>query len=396
MGSETVEDTGLKVVREGVAEKGKTFEELSEAERAEYIPFGIFNLKRNEPALMFSRKDLLTIKRYEAAVRRLPQRGDERYKKTFEVLGLTIDDVDNYFDNLRRHVDSWDHIEDLCKSVGNDLQVFAEELLVSGGEFINYLKTMEAWESIYDNAETLPDLPLSSADVKTFQQGVDIYLVALKDDIEDKLKGIAQVKKLVDHFARDIKNNLKSEAEGLENRLLEKSIPGTLDTLVSELKGVDEEIERKRIEYNGLVGSAFYGLVFGPFGLAITGGIYGPQAEAVRKEKNGLIEKRQELNEKVQVLSSDVGDFLYLTTSMTDIRFRLVGVEKGAKNLEDAWGLMHAYASDSLKKASRLETQFAVKKFIAGFERIVRPWNSILEISRDMSHLFNETVSEFN
>ena len=59
--------------------------------------------------------------------------------------------------------------------------------------------------------------------------------------------------------------------------------------MVATRDELDREIERLGKQYSTEVGYAFTGLLAGPFGLIITGGIFGSRAEDTRKRKNILI-----------------------------------------------------------------------------------------------------------
>lgn len=105
------------------------YDKLTEDQRIELVPGQIFELKKNEPAFIFSRDNLRTIKRYEDAVRQLPHDYQDKLSETFAAFGLDVADVNVFFENLRKHVNSWDRVEDACKTMGADLQVFAEDLI---------------------------------------------------------------------------------------------------------------------------------------------------------------------------------------------------------------------------------------------------------------------------
>ena len=365
------------------------FEKLTEDQRAEFIPAQIFELKKNEPAFIFSKENLDTIRRYEYDVRKLPAPHDVLANKAFAILGLNAIDVNIFFDNLRLHANSWDLVEDACKSMGAELQIFAENLISEAAALIEKIQSMDGWDSeiTADNSE---DPVLSVNDKETFRESVDEHLSIIVEDIEEKLKTIRHVKSLVDSFGDQITRNLHPMAKSLMEGMKPAQVSEKLITLEAEIAELDIDIQRMLEDYNRLVGTAFYGLVFGPAGLVITGGIYGYQAERIRAEKNQKIQDRKVLVENKIALMGSSGDFDSIMTHISEMEFRLVEVGSAIKNLEDVWVLLESYAKHSRKRIEGVSTQLALKRFSERFKRVVTPWNNILGISKHVSKLFNE------
>ncbi|MFJ4432094.1 alpha-xenorhabdolysin family binary toxin subunit A [Pseudomonas sp. NPDC089395] len=388
----SVEDLPLFQGGDAQYQGGKPFDQLSEEQRAVLIPGQIFDLKKDEPAFIFSRENLKTIKRYEARVRQLPMPDEVSENASLSALGLEAKDVNVFFDNLRKHADSWDVVEDECKTMGADLQVFAENLIRDGGRFLSVIQGLETWESAPDGAAAaVPELSFN--DKQTFSEGVDTYLQHIADEISEKLDGVRFVKRRIDRFGDDISENLMPMAISLLKHFNKQDVTGTLLSIESELVDLDDKIQKKLEEYNGLVGAAFYGLVFGPLGLVVTGGIFGAQAEDVRALKNKLIEQREQLSVKKNILlGGGAAQFEDVRTLIQDMQFRLVDVASATKNLEDVWVLLEAYAKSSLRKVKGINTQLELKRFVSGFERVVEPWKNILGITKTISELFNDAL----
>ncbi len=391
MVSESKEYLALFPPADKPSQQSYTFEELSEEQRAALVPAQIFDHKKDDPAFIFSADNLRTIKRYERVVRQLPGRQEVEANQAFAILGIQAADVNVLFDSLRRHVNSWDAIEDACKKLGSDLQVFAETLMLEGAELVSELKSMPSWDSQADS-EVLANSTLTTDDAKMFREKVDSQIAVIREDISEKRRGIKQVRALVDRFGDDISENLKPMANSLFLQVQAKSVPEKLLSLQRAVAELDQDIQRKLDEYNSLVGYSFTGLAFGPVGLIITGGIFGSQAETVRKAKNALLEERAKLDLNIKALTGDVGGFEAIGEHIADIQFRLVDVGVAAKNLEDIWILLEAYVDHSLRRAGNVSTQLEVLRFVVSFERVIRPWEKIKDISKHLSRLFNETV----
>lgn len=373
------------------AAQDECYEGLSTEERAVRIPGQIFEFKKNEPGFVFSQENLRTIRRYEAAVRLLPPREAVERNTAYPVLGLDVEDIVRFFENLLTHANSWKAIEDACKKMGNDLQVFSESFLFEGNALLQAISAIASWDDEVATSDTVNPL-LSNEDKQTFREKVDQYLPTILEDINQCLEGIKSVKALVNRYGEDINDNLKPMASGLLSRIKSDQVAERLAALEANLQELDEGIKKKLDEYNGLVGQAFQGLRFGLIGLIVTGGIYGSQAETVRKEKNRMITRRDKLSkEKIALLGGTVG-FEDVRTHIVDIEFRLVDVYTAVKNLEDVWGLLVAYTTTSQRRALSVSTRQELKDFSRSFERVLRPWEKIQNISMHLSKLFNEAL----
>jgi hypothetical protein len=217
----------------------------------------------------------------------------------------------------------------------------------------------------------------------------------IKNDISKKLEHIRHVKALADDFDKAISRNLRPMVDGLVSKFSTAAVGEQVVDIERRLARLDREIDEKVSEYNGLVGTSFYGLVFGPIGLAITGGIYGNQAEQVRAQKNSLIGERDTLIEQRSRLTSGPRDLDQIKTILVDLRIRLIDVSTAAKNLEDVWVLLEVYAEQSLSRVESVNTDLQLRRFIRKFEQVVAPWQHIKGVSKEVSRLFNEALDEF-
>ncbi|WP_312932520.1 alpha-xenorhabdolysin family binary toxin subunit A [Pseudomonas sp.] len=372
--------------------EGRTFEQLNEEERAEIIPSQIFDFKSEAPAFIFSKENLVQIRNYTRAVWRLPpDRMSLEASANFDILKLNIEDISVFHENLRKHAASWRAIESSCKRMGSDLQVFAENFLAEGNDFVRHLNEHPALKISFSEAGdwARSALPLSTSESTTFQAGVELYIGHIKKEITDKLEAIRAVKALIESFEEVIPKNLQPMADGLADSLRKHNPSGRIAGLGALLDELDTAIKDSAARYSQLVGFAFTGLVFGPAGLIITGGIFGSKAEAERAEKNKLIKERERVAAERASLADELGSFEHLQGEILDIRFRLVDVITAVKHLEDVWILLEAYAKTSLNNASTVTTRAQLMHFVITFQRIVRPWKSILKISQQLSLLFN-------
>lgn len=371
--------------------KSFTFEQLDSEQRAALVPSQLFDHKKNDPAFIFSSDNLLTIKRYEHAVGRLPSHQEIEANRAFAILQIDVADVKVLFDNLRAHANSWDAIEDECKRLGSGLQVFAESIITEGAALIAQIKAMDSWSAQVDS-KALGAAAFMNDDGKTFREQVDAHLSLIKEDVLHQRSNIQHIRALVDRFGDDISENLKPMTDALLAQVQSQSVPEKLVELQQKLAELDEAIQFNLSQYKTFVGVSFSGLAFGPYGLIITGGIFGAKAEKVRKEKNELIKQRAQVDRDIKALVGDVGGFETIGEHILDIQFRLVDVSVAAKNLEDVWILLGSYVEHSIRRAERVSTQLELRHFVTSFERVIRPWNNIQDISVQLSRLFNKAL----
>lgn len=365
------------------------------------VPAQLFDARKNEPAFIFSTENLRTIKRYVAKVHRLPA-DKAKLAATGDVsmVGLNLDEVYDFYEELRAHVRSWAEIEVATKRLGNELQVFSEALLTMGGEFVTELKSTTAWleqDAKLVDVEGMASSPLkklTEGDFTVLKDGVDTYLLTIREDIQGKLNSIADLMALTEGFAETIASSLKPTADSFVEAIKKQDVSGKLVGLEAQLTQLDAIIQEKTDAYWGLVGTSCSGLIFGPIGAVVTGSIYGPKAEAVRCEKNGLIVRRLELLEEKNCLAPQQAAFEDTKTVMLDLQFRLVEVKTAVKHLHDVWLLLHTYVNESMERLDVIDTGARLKKFVFQFERVISPWKKIMGISKDISILFNETLKE--
>lgn len=362
------------------------------------VPAQLFDVRKNEPAFIFSAENLRTIKRYVARVHRLPaDRGRLAAMADFAALGLSLGEVYDFYEELRAHIRSWTEIEVATKRFGNELQLFSETLLNTGGEFVFELKTTKAWmvqDVRLDNMGQSQVRKLSDNDLSILKDSVDTYLAAIREDIADKLNSILGLMALTENFAETIASSLKPQADSFVEALNKQDVSGNLANLEAQLTQLDILIREKTSEYRGLVGVTCSGLVFGIGGVLVSGSMYGPSAEVARHEKNELVGKRLKLLEEKNGLGPLHEGFEDTKTVMLDLQFRLVEVKTAVKHLHDVWLLLHTYVNESMERLDVIDTNARLKKFVFQFERVIRPWETILGISKDISVLFNETLKE--
>lgn len=390
---EDVESIAQSMPVSDVPVSPRKYEDMTLEERAACIAKAYLVNGKNNPVLIFDEDDLRALKRYEYAVRRLPSPVEVENNRAFALLGWQTADINVFFDNLRKHVGEWDVIEDMCKDIAGDLQVFSQVMLVEGDAIIKVLRDIGSWDADI-TLEALQALPMAVEDVEKLREVLDDHLTAIERNITTRRNDISAIRTRVDLFGKAVVQNLQPMADSFAARLGETSVAEKLAAIELELVELDRQIAARLKEYNGLVARAFTGAVLGPIGLIFTGGIYGAQAESIRAIKNQLIEQRARLaSDKDALLGSEVG-FEDIRTKILDIQFRLRYVEEGARHLEEVWSTLGAYARQSMNEIGFTSTQADLRRFTLNFQRVIWPWANIWDYSKQISRLFDNVIRD--
>ncbi|MDD2047862.1 alpha-xenorhabdolysin family binary toxin subunit A [Pseudomonas putida] len=356
-----------------------------------------------DPALIFTQDNLLAIKRYASVVRRLPpDRESLQRSMNFVLLEIDPEAIHQFYEDLRRHVAGWNVLEQETKTLGTQLDNFATNFTSDGQALLSAIRDSEAIrsagllreldEQLLDHLQAQRLEPMERAQVIS---SIEDYLAVITEDVSLAIERITAVEARANRFARDVVDILRPKAEGLLRGFKGKADAEKLDEMNQQLLRLDQLITEKTEAYKSLVGYTLAGLLFGPVGVAITGGIYGSQAESVRKEKNQYIEQRKGLAEAVEELEPEIGRFQLTMTLLRDLELRLVEVETAAKNLEDVWNTLSVYAEESHLDLKRIDTDISLARFAMRFERVIRPWKSIRSKSHQLSEVFNEVVDRY-
>ncbi|WP_218780089.1 hypothetical protein, partial [Cellulomonas iranensis] len=132
----------------------------------------------------------------------------------------------------------------------------------------------------------------------------------------------------------------------------------------------DEQIDQLKSEYDANVGYAFTGLVLGPVGLLVTGGVFGVKAEQIRAAKNALIGQRNELARALVQLEPARKDLERVRTLVRDLEFRCKDLSVATKRLADVWLFLASYAESSVNESKELADINQLESFVHDFSEV--------------------------
>lgn len=381
------------------------------SDAAKYVPLQYFGVMAGQDApdykdgtFIVKRSNIVAIKRYVKSSLDLPVDLSDVERllgyTQADVDGLEPRDMQDLHQKIHQHAMSWGTLERDTKDLGGRLDLFSKGFINTGTQVVEHLKSTEGYRNLQGTIDTMtpPELaelaaiPLgNSATEKVKSLGK--LLVRMKNDIEFFYRRISAVKALATEFSRKITEELlpavNSKITRAELAGIEKDADG--DSIRVAIKDLDQRIAEKLDEYDSFVGYAFTGLVFGPVGVAITGGIFGSKAERVRAEKNELLSRRDQQLAKLQ--SANLSRLLNeLSGKLINIRSLMIDAEQGARNLEDVWAIIWLNVEESAVRLSTVSNVLDLNMLVLDFQAVVEPWNVINGHANALSKVFNEVA----
>ncbi|EKT4482876.1 alpha-xenorhabdolysin family binary toxin subunit A [Pseudomonas putida] len=344
--------------------------------------------------------NLKCIKRYVNTVNHLPRTQVEIEREVdYAALGIKASMVNDLYVALHRHAAEWDILERSIKQLGPEIEMFAESLVQRGSSLLENLESSDVFMAIKKRkAEEGDDVytsELSEHEQAQIASVVTLGISELVREIECTRRRIVDVDSRANWFNSEIKRELKPRMGRLLKHFDEKvSHEETLEKR-RQLDQWDEQIDQLQAEYDANVGYAFTGILLGPIGLVITGGVFGSKAEDIRATKNALIERRDELANALGKLEPALKDFQRISTLVRDLQFRCKDLSAATKRLADVWLFLASYASNSVNEAKELSTIAQLESFVLDFSEVIKPWTKIRSVCHTLSALFNELIDEY-
>lgn len=370
-------------------------------ERAAIVPHAYMGFissgKDIEPGLIFTRSDLLTIRKYAKRVKQLPPDKVKLEKEGLDLLGIASTDILHFYQALNDHVGTWDDLENKTKDLSARLTLFAFEFLRNGNEICGTLMKTEGYRKLKLADGERVDIKvehhaLGQDDLIIIEHDVPLFLNTMRSEISIVSSMVSRVKELADHFSRTISNQLSPMVTQLSQRVGDVDVLSKIASYREKIAKLDKSIKEKDEEYSKFVGLAFSGLAFGGVGVIVTGGIYGDQAERVRKQRDKMMAERREHISGIKAITPLLGSLETNAYDFDALKFLLVDVEEAAKNLEDVWRSLDVYVDTSENRLHELKTDVLLGQFIYEFRQVLTPWEKIHGMTTQLSKIFNEPL----
>ena len=383
-----------------------TVDELDPVSKVKMLPERYFTFIENRleggqhVGSLLTADNLKVIKRYANTVNQLPRtRAEIEREVDYAALGLDASMVHDLYKALHRHVYEWDILERSIKQLGPEIELFAESLVQRGGSLLAHLENSDVFVAIKQRqAEQGDDVytsELSEEDQAQIASVLTLGINELVKEIEGTRRRIDDVDARANWFNSEIKRELKPRMVRLLKHFDEKVSHEDILMKRRQLDQWDEQIDQLKSEYDANVGYAFTGILLGPIGLIITGGVFGDKAEKIRARKNVLIQKREELADALGRMAPALNDFERISTLVRDLQFRCKDLSAATRRLADVWLFLASYANNSVNEAKELSTLTQLESFVHDFSEVIKPWRKIGNICHTLSELFNELIEEY-
>lgn len=366
---------------------------------AQYFDFISSRADKQHVGSLLTVENLKTIRRYASTVHALPRDLEEiKEAADFDSLKIEAEKIYELYSALHRHVHEWDKLERQIKELGPELELFAHSMVQRGGALLEKLENSEVYQAIAEQKSSqgieFTSYILAQAERDQLRGLIEKGLTGLIREIEDTSGRIADVDKRADWFAMEISRELRPRMKKLLNHIDEKLDDNSVAEMHAALEELDNRIALLKSAYDTQVGYAFTGLLLGPIGLIVTGGVFGSKAEETRAEKNILIEQRRQSAEALRKIAPAKKNFESIHTTIRDLEFRCKDLSVATKRLADVWLFLNSYAKLSINESKELSSSRDIESFVQDFSEVIKPWERIGNISHQLSNLFNELLEE--
>ncbi|MDY7571232.1 alpha-xenorhabdolysin family binary toxin subunit A [Pseudomonas sp. CCC4.1] len=395
------------------AEEARSLEKMSALEAAIYLPSHYIQMlagekdsavSKEELGFIIRRSDIHSVRAYVSESRKLPV----DYNKivawfgldTTSVPGLEPASIQSFHQRVVQHAGSWSALERETKELARQLNRFSDSFITHANgiiELINRLDSDRLFSGGLDDLTTAETAQLADGLSSTELKAVTImreHVKSIKSSAESYIKRAYEVGALAAEFERVLSDELTHEVNAKLDAYAKAGLSRDRETLTARIKELDSEIERLIRDYRSQVLYGHSGIFLGPIGLAVTGGIFGVKAEAIRTRKNKLIAERdiarqgsQEQEQLAMVLDATQQRF-------TDLRSRMLGAEEGAKRLAQVWSYISNYLDEVDHELGYVDSFGRLYKLKVDFAQLLNPWKRVKDYSVQISNAFNEIIEK--
>ncbi|MEE4673930.1 alpha-xenorhabdolysin family binary toxin subunit A [Pseudomonas alliivorans] len=358
-------------------------------------------------ALILTKEDILSIKRYERHSLNLPstlERVEQQLGFAHSgISGLEPQDLLLTYRAINQHAQSWSAIEVDIKAKGFDLDLFAGEFSNQGKQILDYVDKMELARQLQltvddltiETVRSLTPAPLTKTD-KTVCLSLAEMLKKIAVQMEAHRKASKKLAKDIKQFAHTLTVDLVPviyDKVELANR---SDLDEDLIALEKEIDRLTVDIDQKHQEYKTTRTHITLGLLGGLVGLIVTDSIFGAQAEAIRKEKNRLIEEKKARLEMLGQKRPLAAAIRNLEILFEDMKIRMLDAHQSAVNLQDLWTMLAKYVDNAATRLADISDDQTLLDFVLEFKSVVTPWEEIKGITTHLLLTFEQALDEFS
>ncbi len=358
-------------------------------------------------ALILTKEDILSIKRYERHSLNLPntlERVEQQLGFTHSgISGLEPQDLLLTYSAINQHAQSWSAIEVDIKAKGFDLDLFAGEFSNQGKQILDYVDKMELARQLQltvadltiETVKSLTPAPLTKTD-KTVCLSLAETLKKMAVQMEAHRKASKKLAEDIKQFAHTLTVDL---VPGINDKVRLASRADLDEDLIALEKEIDRltvDIDQKHQEYKTTKTHITLGLLGGIVGLIVTDSIFGAQAEAIRKEKNRLVTEKKTRLETFGQKRPLAAAIRSLEVLFEDMKIRMLDAHQSAVNLQDLWTMLAKYVYNAATRLADISDDQTLLDFVLEFKSVVTPWEEIKGITTHLLLTFEQALDEFS
>ncbi|MBI6702469.1 alpha-xenorhabdolysin family binary toxin subunit A [Pseudomonas viridiflava] len=358
-------------------------------------------------ALILTKEDILSIKRYERHSLNLPntlERVEQQLGFTHSgISGLEPQDLLLTYSAINQHAQSWSAIEVDIKAKGFDLDLFAGEFSNQGKQILDYVDKMELARQLQltvadltiETVKSLTPAPLTKTD-KTVCLSLAETLKKMAVQMEAHRKASKKLAEDIKQFAHTLTVDL---VPGINDKVRLASRADLDEDLIALEKEIDRltvDIDQKHQEYKTTKTHITLGLLGGIVGLIVTDSIFGAQAEAIRKEKNRLVTEKKTRLEAFGQKRPLAAAIRSLEILFEDMKIRMLDAHQSAVNLQDIWTILAKYVDNAATRLADISNDQTLLDFVLEFKGFVTPWEEIKGITTHLLMTFEQALDEFS
>ncbi len=360
---------------------------------------------------VLTKEDIIEIKTYVRNALSLPNGLFEVVEflkyRTCGIAGLEPEDILILFQKLKDHALSWEIMQDSVIQQNTNLKLTASKVLDSGSEIISVIKKMPLMERILGALGDLSDAELegmkyTSDDYRSaFAVGDIIQLMAF--DIAMAQWFTLQIKDRITDFKVELAGGelsdgtrvtgLQSDVD-LKYQLMErnnrvKSIAENKAAIIAKTS----QIAQLAIDYDYYVKMSFSAGL--PILWWISASIYGPKAEAARKERNKLQAEVSALKQLVTNQENLQRALDSTKANFGDLAIRMLGAEASLNILNTMWQTMLSNLNASFEQFGGINDALKLSSFAAEFANVIAPWADVRDSADKLQAELTAALEEF-
>ena len=366
-----------------------------------------------EAGLLLTKKQIIDLRRYEAAGLALPY----TLKDVTDYLrfgagqdggdGLRAADFLKTFAETRDHARRWSPLRERIMITGTELKLFGASMqrygedmeevyldLKSGPLLEKYnVKTLEQLKKLQlELGDKFPGIELDADTIPDMK----FYLGKIFDRVASNLVSVRGIKTDLDKFGYDLREKVLPGIKLRVALIQTNSYPAEVKKLDEVIARRAEEILEKNTQYQALVDKALgsaAGLNLFGLGMAIYYGVEAEAVRAVRKELNAAQDKDIEV---LRNMNQTLGSLKRVEQDLQNLTVIAIDADLATQNLIHVWNVMHRYVDESSNAMLGITDALSLRRFMSSFREVVGPWVQIHNDADLLIEVFKEADREYN